>query len=119
MAPALPKKIAGLRCLGDRFWLAMAMTTALSPERMTLAMMIFHSAAQNAAVDRSGITKSIQVPPLPRGTIAGAFRSPQRVLSEGPNGEDRMPIAARYNKMFPVSWTDLHPDAPPLPSPPS
>ena len=64
MAPALPKMIAGLRYLSDRLWQAMAMTTALSPERMMLAMMIFQSAAQNTADDRSGITNTIHILPL-------------------------------------------------------
>ena len=63
MAPALPKIIAGLRYLSDSLWHAIAMTTALSPDRMMLATMIFHSAAQNTADDRSGNTKTIQFSP--------------------------------------------------------
>ncbi len=73
MAPALPKMIAGRRYLSDRLWQAMAMTTALSPERMMLAMMIFQSAAQNTADDRSGITNTIHILPLagPRRPASG------------------------------------------------
>src|ERR1051325_5457190 len=59
MAPALPNMMAGRRYLSDRLWQAMAMTTALSPDRMMLAMMLFHNAAQNTADERSGSTKTI------------------------------------------------------------
>jgi len=49
MAPAPPKMIAARRCFSVRLRAAMAMTTALSPDRMTLAIMIFQSATQKAA----------------------------------------------------------------------
>src|SRR5204862_8220803 len=94
MAPALPKKIAGLRYLSERLWQAMAMTTALSPERRTLAIMIFHSAAQNTADERSGKTQTIRSLPRrphhspPRGAV-----NPQALPRAG---ERNMNIAARH-----------------------
>ena len=63
MAPAPPKMIAALRCFSVRLRAAMAMTTALSPDRMTLAIMIFHSASQKAAVAICGSTKCINSSP--------------------------------------------------------
>src|SRR5215218_10736592 len=90
----------------------MAITTALSPDRMMLAMMIFQSAAQKTADDRSGITKCISKKLLPcwrhhsRGFPVGATGA-----IRGTKGEDRMATSAAYNKMFPVSWTELHRDA--------
>src|SRR5437870_5449876 len=70
MAPALPNMIAGRRYLSERLWQAIAMTTALSPDRMMLATMIFHNAAQNTADDRSGNTKTIRGFSRGAGTIA-------------------------------------------------
>jgi len=72
--------------------------------------MIFPSAAQKTADDRSGIAKIIQFPPDEAapylrlsGRRNGCYRNGQ--------GEDHMATGAGYNKMFPVSWTELHRDA--------
>src|SRR5437868_6030296 len=101
MAPALPKKIAGLRYLSDRLWQAMAMTTALSPERMMLAMMIFHNAAQNTADERSGKTKTIKLPPT-RAHHSCRFPVDATDGIREPAEGTVMASSAGYSKMFPV-----------------
>src|SRR5436305_14840904 len=101
MAPALPNMMAGRRYLSDRLWQAIAMTTALSPERMMLAMMIFHNAAQNTADERSGMTKTIHVPPNAGRTIARFAVDATGGIPKPTEGAV-MASSAGYNKMFPV-----------------
>ncbi len=53
MAAALPKKMALPRCSGFRLRAAIAMTTALSPDRTMLARMMEPNALQNVADEKS------------------------------------------------------------------
>src|SRR5215468_12746032 len=109
--------IAGVWCFFCKLRHASAMTSALSPDRMMLTRMIWARPLQKA-----GVSSIPMILPVPAPVIAALTPSLRwlevlvQPLRRGKPDErsrrlNRMAIGAGYNKMFPVSWSELHRDA--------
>src|SRR5437899_7208618 len=81
-APA-PRTMPHNRCLGGNVRQAIAMTTALSPDRMTLTKMIWNTPIQNGACvmscHKKSTTNLVFHSPRPRRCLARHGRKPQSI----------------------------------------